>query len=153
MTLPMKGITTFARRVFGPIGPQWYLAVLLVIDGLMVLYPIIQRVPFENHGNWIDDVLYVINTSSLLVLPQVVVAVGLATMAVGILLRARVAWALSIVLLAAAAAIACLARTAAASSPPTRSRSRSRSSTTGAGSTAQASRQAACSLCSASARC
>ncbi|HEY1607877.1 MAG TPA: voltage-gated potassium channel protein [Paraburkholderia sp.] len=101
----MKRITTFVRRVFSPIGPQWYLAVLLALDSLMVLRPVIQRARLQNHGNWFDYVLLIINTSSLLVLPQAVVAVGLATMTIGLLLRARVAWVLSILLLAAAAAM------------------------------------------------
>jgi voltage-gated potassium channel len=87
------------------IGPQWYLAALLALDGLMVLHPVLRRVQLNNDGGWIDYLLQVINASGLLVLPQIVIGGGLATMAIGILLRARVAWALSILLLAAAVAV------------------------------------------------
>ena len=98
----MKRLTTLTRRVFAPIGPQWYLALLLVLDGLMVLRPIIQKARLENRGDWLGYVLHLIDTSSLIILPQIMVAVGLSTMAIGIMLRARVAWLLSIMLLAAA---------------------------------------------------
>lgn len=101
----MKYFTTFLRRLFAPIGFQWYLALLLALDGAMVLYPVIRHAHLENHGNWLDYALHLIDTSSLLVLPQAVIAVGLATMAIGIALRARVAWLLSILLLAAAGAM------------------------------------------------
>jgi voltage-gated potassium channel len=87
------------------IGPQWYLAALLALDGLMVLHPVLRRVQLNNDGGWIDYLLQVINASGLLVLPQIVIGGGLATMAIEILLRARVAWALSILLLAAAVAV------------------------------------------------
>ncbi|KVT51908.1 voltage-gated potassium channel protein [Burkholderia ubonensis] len=99
----MKRITNFWQRVFSQIGPQWYLATLLVVDGLLVLYPVIQRVDLRSHGNWADYLLWLLDTSSLLILPQVIVAVGLATIAIGIVLRARVAWVLSLLLLGSAA--------------------------------------------------
>ncbi|KVD73539.1 voltage-gated potassium channel TrkA [Burkholderia ubonensis] len=99
----MKRITNFWQRVFSQIGPQWYLATLLVVDGLLVLYPVIQRVDLRSRGNWADYLLWLLDTSSLLILPQVIVAVGLATIAIGIVLRARVAWVLSLLLLGSAA--------------------------------------------------
>jgi voltage-gated potassium channel len=108
MPPPMKRIASFARRVFAPIGPQWYLAVLVAIGGLLVLRPVVLRVRTGSHGNGADYMLQLLDRSSLLVLPQMVIAVGLATMAIGILLRARLAWTLSIVLLAAAAVMSLL---------------------------------------------
>ncbi|WP_323122857.1 voltage-gated potassium channel protein [Burkholderia alba] len=101
----MKTLTTFLRRLFAPIGPQWYLALLLALDGFMVLHPVIRKARIERQGDWLGYVLHLIDTSGLLVLPQVVIAAGLATMAIGVVLRARVAWVLSLLLLAAAGAL------------------------------------------------
>lgn len=104
----MKHVTTRLRRLFAPIGLHWYLALLLALDALMVLRPVVDNAKLGRHGAWLADALNLVDNAGLVVLPQVVIAAGLATMAIGILLRARVAWVLSILLLVAAAALSAL---------------------------------------------
>jgi voltage-gated potassium channel len=100
----MKHVVSRLRRAFAAIGLHWYLAVLLALDGFMVARPVIERAGIGRHGATLEDTLHLLDNAGLVVLPQIVVAAGLATMAIGIVLRARVAWTLSIVLLVAAAA-------------------------------------------------
>lgn len=104
----MKQAVTRLRRIIASIGLHWYFAVLLALDGFMVVRPVIDRAGLTLDDTWLANALRLVDSVGLVVLPQVIVAVGLATMAVGILLRARVAWVLSIVLLVAAAAISLL---------------------------------------------
>lgn len=104
----MKPLTSRLRRLFAPIGLHWYLALLLALDALMVLRPVVEHAKLGAHHAWLADALNLVDNAGLVVLPQVVVAAGLATMAIGIVLRARVAWVLSILLLVAAAAISVL---------------------------------------------
>ncbi|RAR49505.1 voltage-gated potassium channel [Paraburkholderia unamae] len=99
---------TFVRRVRGQaraIVPHGYLALLLVIDGLMLVRPVAQKALEHARGNWFDDWITLINAFGVLALPQALVATGLTMMSFGIALRARVAWVLSLVLLAGAASI------------------------------------------------
>ncbi|MBC8830800.1 voltage-gated potassium channel TrkA, partial [Escherichia coli] len=84
------------RRLFAPVGLHWYLALLLALDALMVLRPVVAHAKLGLHHAWLADALNLVDNAGLVVLPQVVVAAGLATMAIGIVLRARVAWVLSI---------------------------------------------------------
>ncbi|MGS0891108.1 voltage-gated potassium channel protein [Burkholderia stagnalis] len=104
----MKQLATLPRRLFASIGLQWYLAVLLALDAFMVLRPVIEHAHLGRHGAWLADLLHLVDDAGLVVLPQIVVATGLATMAIGIVLRARVAWVLSILLLVGASAISAL---------------------------------------------
>jgi voltage-gated potassium channel len=97
---------TLARRLRGfatHIVPHGYLAMLLVIDGLMLVHPVVEKALQHVRGGWFQDWITLLDAFGLLALPQVVIAVGLAIMAIGIALRARVAWVLSLLLLAAAA--------------------------------------------------
>ncbi|SDD78199.1 voltage-gated potassium channel protein [Paraburkholderia lycopersici] len=99
---------TFARRLRGyaiALVPHGYLALLLVVNGLMLVRPVAQKALEHARGNWFEDWITLINAFGVLALPQAVVATGLATMSIGIALRARMAWVLALVLLAAAASI------------------------------------------------
>ncbi|MFX1674683.1 voltage-gated potassium channel protein [Paraburkholderia sp. A2WS-5] len=99
---------TFARRLrtfATQLVPHGYLALLLVVDGLMLLRPVAENALRRSRGSWYEDWITLINAFGVLALPQAVIAAGLTTMAIGIALRARVAWVISLLLLAAAAGI------------------------------------------------
>lgn len=101
-------MNAFARRLrtlATQLVPHGYLALLLVVDGLMLLRPVAENVLRHSRGSWFEDWISLINAFGVLALPQAVIAAGLTTMAIGIALRARVAWALSLLLLAAAGSI------------------------------------------------
>ncbi|WP_043202799.1 voltage-gated potassium channel protein [Paraburkholderia acidipaludis] len=97
----LRRLRGFATRIV----PHGYLALLLVVDGLMLLRPVAEKALRHARGNWFQDWITLIDAFGLLALPQVVVATGLTIMAIGIALRARVAWVLSLLLLAAAGII------------------------------------------------
>lgn len=101
-------MNAYARRLRSyarGLVPHGYLALLLVLDGLLLVRPVAQKALEHARGNWFDDWITLINAFGVLALPQALVATGLTMMSFGIALRARVAWMLSLVLLAAAAGI------------------------------------------------
>jgi voltage-gated potassium channel len=101
-------MSTPARRLRGfaiHIVPHGYLALLLVIDGLMLVRPVVEKALEHVRGGWFQDWITLLDAFGLLALPQVVIAASLTIMAIGIALRARVAWVLSLLLLSAAAFI------------------------------------------------
>ncbi|WP_233884808.1 voltage-gated potassium channel protein [Paraburkholderia flagellata] len=93
------------RRYARGLVPHGYLALLLVLDGLLLVRPVAQKALEHARGNWFDDWIALINAFGVLALPQALVATGLTMMSFGIALRARVAWMLSLVLLAGAVGI------------------------------------------------
>jgi voltage-gated potassium channel len=98
----------FARRLRGyarRIVPHGYLALLLVADGLLLVRPIAQKALEHARGGWFGDWIALIDAFGVLALPQALVATGLTMMSIGIALRARTAWLLSLLLLAGAASI------------------------------------------------
>lgn len=101
----MRSFMRRLRVLASRFGPHGYLALLLVIDGLMLLRPVAERAWQHRAGGWFADSLVFVDTLGVSALPQTVVAAGLAIMAVGVALRARVAWVLSLLLLMAAAGI------------------------------------------------
>jgi voltage-gated potassium channel len=72
-----------ARRLLAPIGVQWYLAVLVALDAFMILRPVLGRIGFVWRGDWLLNALRIVDTATLLVLSQLLVGVGLATMTIG----------------------------------------------------------------------
>lgn len=98
----MNAFASRLRRFAVHAAPHGYLALLLVMAGLMLLRPVAERVLRHTRGGWFHDWITLFNAFGVLALPQAVIATGLTTMAIGIALRARVAWVLSLVLLAAA---------------------------------------------------
>ncbi|CAB3797429.1 Voltage-gated potassium channel Kch [Paraburkholderia caffeinitolerans] len=101
----MKAFARRLRTFATQLVPHGYLALLLVIDGLMLLRPVAENALRQSRGSWYEDWITLINAFGVLALPQAVIAAGLTTMAIGIALRARVAWVISLLLLAAAAGI------------------------------------------------
>jgi voltage-gated potassium channel len=93
----LRRLRGFATRIV----PHGYLALLLVADGLMLLRPVAEKALRHARGDWFQDWITLLDAFGLLALPQVVIAAGLTIMAIGIALRARVAWVLSLLLLAA----------------------------------------------------
>jgi voltage-gated potassium channel len=101
-------MNAFARRLRGyarQLVPHGYLALLLVVDGLLLVRPIAQKALGHARGGWFGDWIALINAFGVLALPQALVATGLTMMSIGIALRARTAWLLSLLLLAGAASI------------------------------------------------
>jgi voltage-gated potassium channel len=90
------------RRLLPHVGPPLGLATVQALVGLLVLAPVLRRIELGTHGDWLAQLLHLIDAASVAVLPQLVVGIGLEIMAFGLLLRARVAWNLSLLLLAAA---------------------------------------------------
>jgi voltage-gated potassium channel len=93
----LRRLRGFATRIV----PHGYLALLLLADGLMLVRPVAEKALRHARGGWFQDWITLFDAFGLLALPQVVIATGLAIMAIGIALRARVAWVLSLLLLAA----------------------------------------------------
>ncbi|RQH08892.1 voltage-gated potassium channel protein [Paraburkholderia dinghuensis] len=101
----MNTLVNRLRRFAGHAAPHGYLAVLLVINGLMLLRPVAEKALLHTRGGWFHDWITLFDAFGLLALPQAVIAMGLTIMAIGVALRARLAWVLSLILLAAAAFI------------------------------------------------
>lgn len=96
-----RRLRTRARQL----APHGYLAALMVIDALLLLRPVALKALDHARGTWFDDWIAMIDAFGVLALPQALTATGLAIMAIGIALRARVAWVFSLLLLAAAASL------------------------------------------------
>jgi voltage-gated potassium channel len=104
MNTPVKRLHR-VRRFAAHAAPHGFLAVLLVINGLILLRPVAAKALRHTRAGWFQDWITLFQAFGLLALPQAVIATGLTIMAIGIALRARVAWVLSLMLLAAAAFI------------------------------------------------
>ena len=74
---------------------------MILLAGLLLLYPLVSRVIAGEHLDWFskDTWREVIEAVGLVELPRVVVGLSLMLMSLGLLVRARIAWAFSIVLL------------------------------------------------------
>jgi voltage-gated potassium channel len=101
----MTHLPPWLRRVVASLGPHGYLAALVALDAALIVQPALARMGPVWHGDWLADAWRFVDTSALIVLPRLVVGGGLATMTLGLVLRARVAWVLTLLLLAGAAAI------------------------------------------------
>lgn len=93
-----------ARALGGaPLG--WILAVLVVIDGYLFLQPglsAVRQVPVHGWRGWLAmDNLNALLQSGLAGLPRLMLGAGLQLMALGLILRARIAWVFSLLLLIA----------------------------------------------------
>lgn len=102
----LKVLGNRIERTVHALAPHWYLGALLLVNGLMLLQPVLERARQHHHGgglfgNWLD----LISSLGLLAFPQVVIAAGLIWMSIGIVLRARVAWVFSLLLLVGAGII------------------------------------------------
>ncbi|WP_233868036.1 voltage-gated potassium channel protein [Paraburkholderia adhaesiva] len=101
----MSTLVRRLRRFAVHAAPHGYLAVLLVINGLLLLRPVAEKALRHTRGGWFHDWVALFDAFGLLALPQAVIAMGLTIMAIGIALRARLAWVLSLILLVSASFI------------------------------------------------
>jgi voltage-gated potassium channel len=97
----MSSVVARVWRLLSRIGLHWCLAGLVALEAFTVLRPAIWSIGFGWHATWVLNALRIVDTATLLMLSQLVIGVALATMTIGVVLRARVAWALSLILLAA----------------------------------------------------
>lgn len=80
------------------------LAVMVAISGLTMVYPLVHRVWLGEHLNWFDQASWreIIDTIGLIELPRVFIGICLLLMSVGLAMRARLAWAFSLIVYAPA---------------------------------------------------
>lgn len=83
------------------------LAVMVAISGLTLVYPLVHRVWLGEHLNWFDQASWreIIDTIGLIELPRVFIGMCLLLMSVGLAMRARLAWAFSLIVFAPALAV------------------------------------------------
>lgn len=77
----------------------YVLAALVAISGLTLVYPLVHRVWLGEHLNWFDQASWreIIDTIGLIELPRVFIGMCLLLMSVGLAMRARLAWAFSLI--------------------------------------------------------
>lgn len=96
-TSHFKWLRSMARKY---IERHYWLSFLVFINGLMFLYPFLAPVIGDNMIEWrfVGSWRHILDDIGLSELPRVVIAVSMILMSVGMLYRARVAWALATVL-------------------------------------------------------
>ncbi|MGE8658181.1 MAG: voltage-gated potassium channel protein [Achromobacter sp.] len=101
MPNPLTGFAHRARRVLALIPPNWCLAILVALDGYAFMHPVLREVRAREYSFWLalDNWHDVMQVVGLLEIPRLVLGVGLQIIALGLILKARIAWAFSLVLL------------------------------------------------------
>lgn len=99
------------RRLYAAFQPHWFVAVLVAIDGFLFLQPGVSAVRAVQPNDWlswfsVENLRALLESVGLVSLPRLVLGVSLQVMAIGLLLRARIAWAFSLLLLIATGTIA-----------------------------------------------
>ncbi|HEY9270475.1 voltage-gated potassium channel protein [Achromobacter sp.] len=89
------------RKLLALFPPNWCLAILVALDGYAFMHPVLREVRAREYGFWlaIDNWHEVMRVVGLLEIPRLVLGVGLQVIALGLILKARIAWAFSLVLL------------------------------------------------------
>jgi voltage-gated potassium channel len=89
------------RKLLAMFPPNWCLAILVALDGYAFMHPVLREVRAREYGFWlaIDNWHEVMRVVGLLEIPRLVLGVGLQVIALGLILKARIAWAFSLVLL------------------------------------------------------
>ena len=89
------------RKLLALFPPNWCLAILVALDGYAFMHPVLREVRTREYGFWlaIDNWHEVMRVVGLLEIPRLVLGVGLQVIALGLILKARIAWAFSLVLL------------------------------------------------------
>ncbi|MFA1587598.1 voltage-gated potassium channel protein [Achromobacter ruhlandii] len=97
----MTGLARRVRRVFSLVPPNWCLAILVALDGYAFMHPVLREVRAREYSFWLalDNWHDVMQVVGLLEIPRLVLGVGLQIIAIGLILKARIAWAFSLVLL------------------------------------------------------
>ncbi|PJM86796.1 voltage-gated potassium channel TrkA [Achromobacter ruhlandii] len=98
---PLTGLAHRVRRVFSLVPPNWCLAILVALDGYAFMHPVLREVRAREYSFWLalDNWHDVMQVVGLLEIPRLVLGVGLQIIAIGLILKARIAWAFSLVLL------------------------------------------------------
>ncbi len=99
------------RRLCAAFQPHWFVAVLVAIDGFLFLQPGVSAVRAAQQHDWlswlsVENLRALLDSAGLVSLPRLVLGGSLQVMAIGLLLRARIAWAFSLLLLIATGTIA-----------------------------------------------
>jgi len=94
---PFQWVKPVEKRYF---KAQYCLPLLVIIDGLLYFYPLLERLLAGEHIRWqlLQSWRHIIEEIGLIELPRVVIAISMVFMALGMLFRARIAWVLAIVL-------------------------------------------------------
>jgi voltage-gated potassium channel len=89
------------RKLLALFPPNWCPAILVALDGYAFMHPVLREVRAREYGFWlaIDNWHEVMRVVGLLEIPRLVLGVGLQVIALGLILKARIAWAFSLVLL------------------------------------------------------
>lgn len=89
------------RKVLALFPPNWCLAILVALDGYAFMHPVLREVRAREYSFWlaIDNWHEVMRVVGLLEIPRLVLGMGLQVIALGLILKARIAWAFSLVLL------------------------------------------------------
>ena len=103
--LKLQLIRNRLARLLGGAPLGWILAALVVLDGYLFLQPglsAVRQVPVQGWRGWLAmDSLNALLQSGAAGLPRLMLGAGLQIMALGLILRARIAWAFSLLLLIA----------------------------------------------------
>lgn len=94
-------LTHRLRRTLAFVPPNWCLAILVALDGYAFMHPVLREVLGLEYSFWLalDNWHDVMQVVGLLEIPRLVLGVGLQIIALGLILKARIAWAFSLVLL------------------------------------------------------
>ena len=89
------------RKVLALFPPNWCLAILVALDGYAFMHPVLREVRARDYSFWLalDNWQDMMKVVGLLEIPRLVLGVGLQVIALGLILKARIAWAFSLVLL------------------------------------------------------
>ncbi len=101
MPHPLPGLARRLRKALALIPPNWCLAILVALDGYAFMHPVLREVRAREYSFWLalDNWHDVMQVVGLLEIPRLVLGVGLQIIALGLILKARIAWAFSLVLL------------------------------------------------------
>ncbi|OAE50911.1 voltage-gated potassium channel TrkA [Achromobacter xylosoxidans] len=101
MPLPQPPLRHRLRKILAFFPPNWCLAILVALDGYAFMHPVLREVRAREYSFWLalDNWHEIMRVVGLLEIPRLVLGVGLQVIALGLILKARIAWAFSLVLL------------------------------------------------------
>lgn len=101
MPLPQPSLRHRLRKMLAFFPPNWCLAILVALDGYAFMHPVLREVRAREYSFWLalDNWHEIMRVVGLLEIPRLVLGVGLQVIALGLILKARIAWAFSLVLL------------------------------------------------------
>ncbi|HEU0230046.1 MAG TPA: voltage-gated potassium channel protein [Burkholderiaceae bacterium] len=99
------------RRLYAAFPLHWFVAVLVAIDGFTFLQPGVSAVRAAQPQSWLswfsfEHLRLFLDSVGLVEIPRLILGVSLQIMAIGLILRARIAWAFSLLLLIVTGTIA-----------------------------------------------